>query len=94
VGGNAHTCTLDGATGAVTCFGSNDVSQLSGAATPRGLVEVPLSQGALALAAGYDHGCALLADGGIQCWGANGRGQLGIGAPSSSSQAPAYVSGR
>jgi alpha-tubulin suppressor-like RCC1 family protein len=94
VGGNAHTCTLDGATGAVTCFGANDVSQLSGAATPRGLVEVPLPEPALALAAGYDHGCALLADGGIQCWGANGRGQLGIGAPSASSQAPAYVSGR
>ncbi len=92
--GNAHTCALDGTTGAVTCFGADDASQLSGAPTARGLVEVPLPSGAKALSAGYNHSCALLQDGGIVCWGANGRGQLGSGTVSASVPTPSFVSGR
>jgi alpha-tubulin suppressor-like RCC1 family protein len=92
--GNAHTCALDGATGGVTCFGANDTSQLTGPPTARGEVAVQLPEAARAVTAGYDHACALLAGGGIQCWGANGRGQLGLGVPSASSQSPAFVSGR
>ena len=30
------------------------------------------------LALGWSHSCALVEDGGIYCWGANGRGQLGL----------------
>ncbi len=92
--GNAHTCVLDGPSGAVTCFGANDASQLSGPATARGSVQVPLPRPARALAAGFDHSCALLDDGGITCWGENGRGQLGTGSISSSEATPAMVSGR
>jgi alpha-tubulin suppressor-like RCC1 family protein len=92
--GNAHTCAVDGTSGAVACFGANDASQLSGAPTATGLVAVPLPSGAKAIAAGFAHSCALVRDDGIVCWGANARGQLGSGAASASSGAPAFVSGR
>ncbi|BDG05123.1 RCC1 domain-containing protein [Anaeromyxobacter oryzae] len=92
--GNTHTCAVDGPSGAVACFGGDDASQLSGPATARGAVLVPLPSTARALAAGYDHTCALLDDGGIDCWGANGRGQVGAGSDSASVATPSPVSGR
>jgi cysteine-rich repeat protein len=33
----------------------------------------------VAVVAGYQHACAILGDGRLKCWGANARGQLGIG---------------
>ncbi len=91
--GSAHTCALDGASGAVACFGADETSQLSGPATARGAVQA-IASGAAALTAGYDHSCALQRDGGLLCWGANGRGQLGRGTVSASEGTPSPPSGR
>jgi alpha-tubulin suppressor-like RCC1 family protein len=92
--GRAHTCVLaPGVADGATCFGQNSVSQLGGPPAAMGLA-LPDLPPATALAAGSAHGCALLADGGVACWGANDRGQLGRGAAGPSSGTPALVSGR
>lgn len=76
-----HSCAIAG--GSVYCWGSNDEGQLgigSNTApftTPQAIVS--LSTGAMALAAGNHHTCALITGGSIQCWGSNGWGQLGNG---------------
>ena len=90
VAGKAHTCALlDDAT--VKCWGSGEEGQLGlGDTQGRGddpgemgdsLSTVPLGAGAVpvALAAGYAHTCALLADATLKCWGSNWDGALGLG---------------
>ena len=81
VAGQNHTCALR-ADGTVACWGRNGLGELgSGSAgadrampaTVFGLSNV------VALAAGGRHTCALLAQGGVRCWGANVDGQLGGG---------------
>ena len=47
---------------------------------------------AAAIAGGYDHSCAVLKTGHVQCWGRNDQGELGNGATTSSST-PVEVSG-
>jgi len=85
-----HTCALLN-DGSVKCWGSNSLGQLgSGVAGTVGngpwqmgdhLGAVSLGSGktAVALAVGYNHGCAVLSDGSVKCWGSNSLGQLGIG---------------
>lgn len=88
--GFAHSCALFG-DGGVACWGANEQGQLGlGDTRVRGvlpgdmgstLARVDLGTGrrATRLAAGSTHTCALLTDGAVLCWGANGRGQLGQG---------------
>jgi len=92
--GRAHTCFLaPGVANGLTCFGANDASQLTGLATPRGFVTVSLAP-AQAVAAGYEHTCALLSDGGLECFGLDDSGQLGEGAAGTPQTTPAFVSGQ
>jgi alpha-tubulin suppressor-like RCC1 family protein len=80
--GGSSTCAQVSGSG-VKCWGNNGYGQLgdgtnSNRNTPTavvGLSEVT----ALALAAGWEHTCALLSNGGMKCWGSNWYGQLGNG---------------
>lgn len=101
-GGGWHTCALLD-DGTVKCWGYNADGELGlGDAQPRGylpgqmgdaLAPVDLGAGrtATALAAGSGHTCALLDDGSVKCWGANGSGQLGLGDTADRGDGPAEM---
>jgi alpha-tubulin suppressor-like RCC1 family protein len=61
------------------------------------LVEKPTpavaDDGVAAVAAGYEHGCAVLESGALHCWGRNARGQLGDGTSDSRGAPVAIGSG-
>ncbi len=95
--GRAHACGLEPGTATFKCFGANGQSQLSGAPSATGKVDVTLTGlvgSASAVAAGGNTTCALVVDGSVQCWGANDRGQTGTGLPGTSVTVPTPVSGR
>jgi cysteine-rich repeat protein len=81
-----HTCALiDG--GAIVCWGRGEFGQL-GYGNPNNVGDdelpsdvgsVPLPNAVIKLELGNYHSCAILADGGLRCWGLNDRGQLGYG---------------
>jgi len=97
--GAQHSCALI-AGGSVQCWGANGYGQLgtgtsagpqscAGAACSRVAVAVAGVSGAVAIAAGNDHTCAILAGGTVDCWGYNFAAELGIG----TSSGPAVCSG-
>jgi len=87
--GGGHTCAvLDD--GNVKCWGLNNTGQLGiGDTDARG--DQPCAMGeslpvvdlgglrATSIATGGNHTCVVLEDGNVRCWGANTRGQLGVG---------------
>jgi alpha-tubulin suppressor-like RCC1 family protein len=91
--GYNHACALS-AGGTMACWGGNADGQLGDPASVPAGSPVPATvrgiNGAVAIAAGAFHTCALLADGTLRCWGQNGQGQLGDGTLDSSS-APVTV---
>jgi alpha-tubulin suppressor-like RCC1 family protein len=76
--GDLFTCAIE--SGAVFCWGANDVGQLGD--TTRTSRPSPVRVDALgdvsALAAGANHACAI-SGGELWCWGRNAQGQLGDG---------------
>jgi hypothetical protein len=82
-----RSCALR-STGAVSCWGDDldaalgraDVAHCAGnvacSKTPVTVANLPA---ATSVAVGDGHVCALLASGTLECWGANGKGQLGTG---------------
>lgn len=76
-----HNCVLT-SMGEIKCWGQDLDGQLGdgfllNSNTP---VDVAgLGSAAIQVSGGGDHTCALLDTGGIQCWGYNGSGQLGVG---------------
>ena len=91
---DAHSCAVLAA-GTMKCWGANTYGQLGdGTAVDRvsPVDVVGLAAPVVAAAAGAGHTCALLATGGVQCWGHNDSGQLGNGTLLSSA-VPIAVSG-
>ncbi len=84
--GRMHTCAIDG-NGGVQCWGYNSHGQLGDGGTTTQVHPVDvvgLQSGVKAVSAGYAHTCALMASGGVKCWGDNGWGSLGDGSVSDS----------
>jgi alpha-tubulin suppressor-like RCC1 family protein len=74
-----HTCAV--VNGGVQCWGYNSFGKLGTNDTvtykvPTSVVGLGAGSGATAIAAGSYHTCAIV-NGGAQCWGDNGSGQLG-----------------
>lgn len=87
--------------GSVSCWGYNSEGQLGNGTTSTATTPVPVVglsgpvvsvAGATTPSANNSFTCAVLASGGIQCWGANGYGQLGNGTTTSSTT-PVTVQG-
>jgi alpha-tubulin suppressor-like RCC1 family protein len=83
--GREHTCALL-TDGSLRCWGRNHVGQLGlgnaadqSTATPKALGAISLGEKATSVAASVTGTCAVLASKAVRCWGANTRGQLGLG---------------
>lgn len=83
--GGSNSCAMLSA-GAVSCWGDNGFGKLGqGVAfggnlhSPPEPVALPGGATAVALAAGQQHNCALLANGEVTCWGVGFNGTLGTG---------------
>jgi alpha-tubulin suppressor-like RCC1 family protein len=86
----SHTCVWQ-PDGHIQCWGANDAGQLGlGDTRDRGVAPGQMGAGLPAVDVGTDkyvgpmalgarHTCAVLTDGSVRCWGANERGQLGLG---------------
>lgn len=79
--GGQHSCAVR-MNGEVSCWGDNQAGQLGNSgADYRSFLPIPVAgiNSAIAIVAGGQHTCALLASGMVQCWGDGQLGQLGTG---------------
>jgi alpha-tubulin suppressor-like RCC1 family protein len=88
--GDNSVCAVT-TSGAVKCWGKNDVGQLGNGVAGNSNVPVNvsgLSSGVRTIRAGQLHFCAILDTGSMKCWGRNSEGQLGTGATSGNRNTP------
>jgi alpha-tubulin suppressor-like RCC1 family protein len=94
--GGSHACATR-TDGTLWCWGANGSAQVDPSMETRyAPAAVNLTGlGAVASAsAGGDHTCALMSEGGVLCWGANGYGQAGNGGPAAQNmRTPMYIQG-
>jgi alpha-tubulin suppressor-like RCC1 family protein len=89
-----HTCAIT-TDGKALCWGQNlhgrlgDGSNSYGSTTPVEVIN--LADKAVGITASDEHTCVLLNSGGIQCWGSNTSGQLGISGSKNVSKTPTNV---
>ncbi|KRA31045.1 MULTISPECIES: RCC1 domain-containing protein [unclassified Nocardioides] len=82
--GGMHTCAILGS-GAVRCWGLNDVGQLGIGSTatigdneaPAAAPDARIGLRARSISAGARHTCAILAQGEVRCWGSGANGRTG-----------------
>ena len=79
-GGNTTCALLDDAS--VSCWGAGDYGQLgnnntANSNTPQEVSSFPGNEDAVSVAVGWRHGCVLLSDQNMSCWGNNAFSQLG-----------------
>lgn len=76
-----HGCVLEEPASNVWCWGNNGVGQLGGMPDiPGGFVQVDGVSGAMSIATGEYHSCAVIS-GRMWCWGSNDDLQLGLADP-------------
>jgi alpha-tubulin suppressor-like RCC1 family protein len=82
--------------GGVKCWGYGLNGELGNGLTvssPTPVQVTGLTSSVVSLAAGYFHMCALMAGGGVKCWGANANGQLGDPSVNPRALTPVNVTG-
>ncbi|MDI3290533.1 hypothetical protein [Polyangium sp. 15x6] len=90
-----HACAATEG-GSVYCWGHNGYNKAGAGSwyspktTPTAISGIT---DAVAVATGYEHSCALLSSGEVECWGQNYYGQLGHGSTGSYEASPVTVSG-
>lgn len=78
--GPDHTCAITGANSDVYCWGNDSDGELGdGGGDPQATPNFTTVTGAVQLAVGVQHSCALLTNQTVMCWGEGGDGELGNG---------------
>jgi alpha-tubulin suppressor-like RCC1 family protein len=100
--GDTTTCALEGATGAVYCWGDGGSGQLGDGSTTatqktpvqvKGVGGTGTLSGIAQITAGMSHFCGVATTGAVYCWGTGGSGQLGNGATAATQSTPVQVKG-
>ncbi|MEO8675716.1 MAG: right-handed parallel beta-helix repeat-containing protein [Casimicrobiaceae bacterium] len=93
--GQYHSCAL--VVGGIKCWGWNDYGQVgdnsSGTSRLTPVNVLGLASGVAGIAAGNGHSCAVMAAGGVKCWGDNTYGQVGDATSANTRLAPVDVAG-